>query len=118
LQNQSFNWACNAKPRQAPPRFAGQYGKKAAKTDVHAQAPLARDFDFPQILESRESSTRQVMEVVAESAPSDRIARLAGRAFDAPQYFNAGDSLVVTNVFRNWSADRTRHVTMTVNFTY
>jgi hypothetical protein len=37
--------------------------------------------------------------------------------FDPPQYFNAGDSLVVTSVFRNWSADRTRNVKMTVYFT-
>jgi hypothetical protein len=38
--------------------------------------------------------------------------------FDSPQYFSAGDSLIVTSIFRNWSNDRTRSVTMTVYFTY
>jgi hypothetical protein len=38
--------------------------------------------------------------------------------FDLPQYFQAGNELVVSSIFRNWSADRTRNVTMTVHFTY
>lgn len=38
--------------------------------------------------------------------------------FDPPQYFNAGDSLVVTSIFRNWSGDRERGASMTVFFSY
>jgi hypothetical protein len=37
--------------------------------------------------------------------------------FDAPQFLNAGRSLVITGLFRNWSADRTRTATMIVYFT-
>jgi hypothetical protein len=38
--------------------------------------------------------------------------------FDPPQYFQAGNELVISSIFRNWSADRTRDVTMTVRFVY
>jgi hypothetical protein len=36
--------------------------------------------------------------------------------FDPAKYFPAGDSLVITSVFRNWSGDRTRNATMIVYF--
>jgi hypothetical protein len=36
--------------------------------------------------------------------------------FDAAHFFPAGDSLIVSSVFRNWSGDRTRNVSMTVYF--
>jgi hypothetical protein len=38
--------------------------------------------------------------------------------FDPPQYFQAGNELVISSIFRNWSADRTRNITMTVRFVY
>jgi hypothetical protein len=38
--------------------------------------------------------------------------------FDSPQVLPAGDSKVITSVFRNWSADRTREARMIVYFTY
>jgi hypothetical protein len=37
--------------------------------------------------------------------------------FDAPQFLNAGQSLVITSLFRNWSGDRARTATMIVHFT-
>ncbi len=37
--------------------------------------------------------------------------------FDGARYTQAGDSLVITSIFRNWSADRTRNARMTVYFT-
>jgi hypothetical protein len=36
--------------------------------------------------------------------------------FDPPQFLVAGDSILVTSVFRNWSGDRSRNATMTVQF--
>jgi len=38
--------------------------------------------------------------------------------FDAPQVLAAGQSKVITSLFRNWSADRTRTARMTVYFIY
>lgn len=43
--------------------------------------------------------------------------QIAWSRFDGAQYFPAGDSLIVSSIFRNWSADRTRTATMTVYFT-
>jgi hypothetical protein len=36
--------------------------------------------------------------------------------FDPPQFTNAGASLIITSVFRNWSHDRQRNAAMTVYF--
>ena len=38
--------------------------------------------------------------------------------FDSPQIIGAGQSTIITSVFRNWSGDRTRSATMTVYFIY
>jgi hypothetical protein len=37
--------------------------------------------------------------------------------FDPAKFFPAGNSLIITSIFRNWSGDRTRSATMIVYFT-
>ena len=42
--------------------------------------------------------------------------QIGSSRFDPAQFFPAGDSTVVTSLFRNWSGDRTRNRSMTVYF--